>query len=241
MFLIFKNKGLFFSILFSFFVTTHAMEDPSVNEATKDLSELTIKTTEKVEEEHRLVPFVRTYFSPDINNAFIKIIHDEQNGIDGAFYRLTHYHVAQHLVAQKEKKGLALEFVVDKDYEKDYCQGLKLLVQNDVPVSYPKRRHSYSAGYEVMHHKFAIFKRNQNNQKLLWTGSFNVTGAANRNNWENVTVISDPGTIDRFEEEFGRLKKSCTKIKERDCVSTKRASSFSKKMNGIPPHHLKDL
>ena len=58
----------------------------------------------------------------------------------------------------------------------------------------------------LMHHKFLIV-----DGKRVWTGSYNFTGAADRNNAENGVLLDDPKVAGRFAEEFERLWKDGVK------------------------------
>jgi phosphatidylserine/phosphatidylglycerophosphate/cardiolipin synthase-like enzyme len=51
-----------------------------------------------------------------------------------------------------------------------------------------------------MHHKFAII-----DNRLLLTGSYNWTFAANNKNEENLMVIDDPEIIIRYQNQFEKL------------------------------------
>lgn len=52
----------------------------------------------------------------------------------------------------------------------------------------------------LMHHKFMII-----DEVLLWTGSFNWTGAANKKNHENVIASSDREICKQFGQNFSRM------------------------------------
>lgn len=52
----------------------------------------------------------------------------------------------------------------------------------------------------LMHHKFMVI-----DEVLLWTGSFNWTGAANKKNHENVLVSSDREICKQFGQHFSRM------------------------------------
>ena len=67
-------------------------------------------------------------------------------------------------------------------------------------------------------------------------GSFNITGNANKNNWENVVILDDKESIAKFTKEFRILWKNGKKIPSKDFVykGTKQKSDFSKALNNIP-------
>lgn len=51
-----------------------------------------------------------------------------------------------------------------------------------------------------MHHKFAVF-----DGRLVATGSYNWTNAAENMNYENVILLADPDVVERYAQEFRRL------------------------------------
>ena len=57
----------------------------------------------------------------------------------------------------------------------------------------------------IMHHKFCLIDGDVPEFGRLWFGSLNLTLSALSNNWENITVTSDPCVIARFSEEFHLL------------------------------------
>lgn len=177
--------------------------------------------------------FPRAYFSPNINQYLVKFIADEQVGIQSAMFRLTHGDIGRALVKQKTQKEITIDVVVDKDFSTDFTQMIELMIKNDIDVSINTQRHRSSASYEHVHHKFFIFQSNIKNKKLLWTGSFNCTGQAEKNNWENVVVIDDEDVIDQYEQEFGLLKKHSISIPLKDAKNTKSASDFVLRMNAL--------
>lgn len=180
-------------------------------------------------------PMVRVYFSPGLKEYFCELLNHEKSGIDMAFYRFTLLDVAKQIIERKRTTGIAVDLVVDTGFNTDFCDALKLFDENGIPVSKPSQRYYTSGGYETMHHKFAIFKKNLYDNEVLWTGSFNMTGAANENNWENVTLILEPETIRAFKEQFGLLKAYCVRIKNSDLIynGLKPKSAFAKRINGI--------
>ncbi|NCO23952.1 MAG: hypothetical protein GW897_02405, partial [bacterium] len=69
----------------------------------------------------------------------------------------------------------------------------RLLVQKGIKVR-------ISTNNYIMHHKFAII-----DNRLLLTGSYNWTFAANNKNEENLMIIDDPEIIEIFQHQFVNL------------------------------------
>ncbi len=67
--------------------------------------------------------------------------------------------------------------------------------------------------YEIMHHKFFIFRKNETHGKIIVTGSFNWTENANDRNWENIVILNDKETIKKFEEQWLELKEHREEVK----------------------------
>jgi len=59
-----------------------------------------------------------------------------------------------------------------------------------------------------------LFKNNVLDKALVWTGSFNVTVAASKANRENVLVSEDKLHIDKFVQEFDRLRAQCDRYQK---------------------------
>ena len=182
-----------------------------------------------------LIPFARAYVSPNLKEVLFSFINAEQESIRGAFYRITLYDIAQKLCEkQNATPKIPVTLYVDKEFTDDFCAALRLMVKNGIPIFCNIPRRNDSNGYEVMHHKFFIFNNNMYHHKLLWTGSFNITGAANKNNWENVTVTNDPAAIQIFEQEFIQLKQYSRPVTEQNLVCSKSKSPYGRAMNCIP-------
>lgn len=195
------------------------------------------KTTKAKTKKLPLVQFPQAYFSPGIKDVFIKFIHDEQEKLEGAWYRFTLYKAAQAIVEGIKTRNIAVTLAVNRDYTSDFCSPLKLIIDGGGKV-FKKNKGRASAQqeeYEHLHHKFMIFHNNVSNKKLLWTGSFNATGQANVNNFENVIIIDDPVTIAKFQTEFANILTYCTPIEATDCIAEeKNVSKYSYDMNDIP-------
>lgn len=180
------------------------------------------------------------YFANDIKGVFLNCIHNEQEALHGAWYRFTLYDAAQAIVQGIQKRNIAAKLIVDEQHiTDDFCSPLKQIIDNGGSVfKKNKMRHANNPGkFEIMHHKFMIFRRNLNDKKLLWTGSWNATGQASLKNCENVTIIDDPKAIAKFEKEFADIEQLSTQLTSGQCVSRKDSDSsinFARRMNGIP-------
>lgn len=145
-------------------------------------------------------------FSPDdnIQNSLIYLINNEKTEILTAIYTITQKDVAEAFV-NASKRGVKLEFVVDRSYGSDRFSKVPLLANNRIPIwvcqSNPTDK--YNA---LMHDKFCIFSNNIENKKLLWTGSYNFTQSANLRNQENVVILENEFLINKFKKQFENLK-----------------------------------
>lgn len=68
------------------------------------------------------------------------------------------------------------------------------------PASNIDVRTTKSAAGDDMHHKFIVIDR-----RIVITGSFNFTSAADQNNDENIVVITDTAIADRYIQELNRI------------------------------------
>lgn len=187
-----------------------------------------------------VTPYTRYYFNSDIKGAFLNCIANEQEAVRGAFYRFTLYGAAEAIVKGIKERNITAKIVVDGEHtSKDFCSPLKLIIQGGGKVfQVSKSRFTDKPGkFEIMHHKFMIFRSNIDGKKLLWTGSWNATGQASDKNSENVMIINDQDAIAKFEEEMIALKGISTALTPQTCVSLKDtdpAINFARRMNGIP-------
>jgi phosphatidylserine/phosphatidylglycerophosphate/cardiolipin synthase-like enzyme len=185
-------------------------------------------------------PYTRCYFTPNIKDAFLNCIANEQEAVRGAFFRFTLYDAAQAIVKGLKEREITAKLVVDGNHiSDDFCSPLKLILDNGGKVlQVSQNRFQNNPGkFEIMHHKFMIFRKNIENKKILWTGSWNATGQASGKNCENVMVTDNQEMIAEFEKEMIELKKISTALTAQGCVSTKDMDpkiNFARRMNGIP-------
>lgn len=145
-------------------------------------------------------------FSPDddIQNTLIYLINNEKKKISTAIYTLTQKDVANAFINAKER-GVCVEFVVDRAYGSDRFSKVALLAKNRVPV-WVYQMEPTEQYNSLMHDKFCIFEDNIDSKSLLWTGSYNFTQSANLRNQENVVILENENLINRFRDQFERLK-----------------------------------
>ena len=173
---------------------------------------------------------------PTIKEALLYCIHNEQEGIKAANYRLTHYAFAQAMQERMAQK-VTVSLIVDKEFHKEFCHGLHLLIKQGARVHCDTDR-----PYENTHHKFFIFQKNKNDKKALVVGSFNITGQAVERNREDVVILDDPFLIAQYEQYFESFKQSSRPITRAECRAAaskviEKKSDQSKKINEIPSNY----
>jgi len=143
-----------------------------------------------------LSSFAKTevYFSLSENpqKAIIKNINQAETYINIAMYTFTDQEIALSL-ANAQKRGVKVRVYLDRSQIESTYSVSRLLVQKGIKVR-------ISSNNYIMHHKFAII-----DNRLLLTGSYNWTFAANNKNEENLMVIDDPEIIEIFQHQFVNL------------------------------------
>ncbi len=137
---------------------------------------------------------IKVYFSPNggCQDAIIREISKARRTIDVAMYDLTNREISQELIKAKEK-GVWVRLFLD---------------QGEGNGKYSKGRYLMSKGIEVrfykedglMHNKFAVI-----DDKVLITGSFNWTVTAERDNQENLLIITDEDAVREYSQRFETL------------------------------------
>jgi phosphatidylserine/phosphatidylglycerophosphate/cardiolipin synthase-like enzyme len=135
------------------------------------------------------VPIVR--FDHEIKGQILEEIRNSTRTIDIAMYRFTDTEVIKVLRQVKDKDKVRVRVILD--YESDSA-----LFSDFGDVRVMKKR---------MHHKFCIF-----DGKRVMTGSYNITGNAYKNNYENAIFLSDPGVVKAYQDRFNNLFDKGTEI-----------------------------
>ncbi|MEM1532305.1 MAG: phospholipase D family protein [Nitrososphaerota archaeon] len=152
---------------------------------TKTNTTTTTKTISQIE----LVCFSRTqYCLADIINH----VKQAKTYIYVMAYLITSDDIADALI-DAHNKGVNVKIVLEKDmmnisgseYKKLRDAGIDVRVEN---TSY------------LLHHKVIIV-----DGKVVVTGSYNFSRAAEDENYENLLIITDPKIVSEYEQEFGRV------------------------------------
>jgi DNA uptake protein ComE-like DNA-binding protein len=121
-----------------------------------------------------------------------KNINQAQAYINIAMYTFTDQEIALSL-SNAQKRGVKIRVYLDRSQIESTYSISRLLVQKGIKVR-------ISTNNYIMHNKFAII-----DNRLLLTGSYNWTAAANNRNDENLMVIDDPEIIEIFQNQFVNL------------------------------------
>jgi len=148
---------------------------------------------------------ISVYFSPDDNlqNRLIELIDGEKKEIKIAIYTFTNRRIASALNRAKER-GVRVELVADVSSAKESLP-YGTLEKKGAKVHTFFSEATRPSNRALMHHKFALFRENERGEHIVWTGSFNFTYKATRQNRENAVVFSDQNVYTAFSEEFKRL------------------------------------
>jgi len=147
-----------------------------------------------------LVPWVcwaqgiKVYFSPNggCQEAVISEIKNATQSIDIAMYYLSSRGIAQALI-KASQKNVRIRVVLDQSQEIETSSKAGYLIKHGLEIR-------YHLGFGLMHNKFAII-----DAATLITGSFNWTLTAEERNEENLLIINDEQTIEKYKERFNYL------------------------------------
>lgn len=156
---------------------------------------------------------IYTYFSPDddVRQKLITAIESERCSIYIAVFTLTDKRIAKALW-HAYRRGVKIQILTDPTCIKDRFNKINYLSHKGIPVYVYNIAHNGPSVYSCMHHKFAIFGCNGENKRYVWTGSFNFTKSASDSNQENVVVIHKRATVDRFEQQFQKIKERSSRL-----------------------------
>jgi len=136
----------------------------------------------------------KVYFSPNggCQDAVIQEISKAQRTIVVAMYNLTAREISQELIKAKAR-GVQIRVFLDRgEGNGRYSKG-RYLMNKGIDVR-------FYTGIGLMHHKFAVI-----DNRALITGSFNWTAAAERENQDNLMIITDENVVKQYAQRFEKL------------------------------------
>jgi phosphatidylserine/phosphatidylglycerophosphate/cardiolipin synthase-like enzyme len=134
---------------------------------------------------------IKVLFSPNAGcqEAVVREIAQAQKTIDIAMYNLTTREISQELIKAKER-GVQIRVFLDQGEANGRYSKARYLLDKGIDVRF------YS-GTGLMHNKFAVIDNG-----VLITGSFNWTAAAERENQENLLIITDENVVKQYLQRF---------------------------------------
>jgi phosphatidylserine/phosphatidylglycerophosphate/cardiolipin synthase-like enzyme len=162
---------------------------------------------ERLQEFLSYTQYPQVYFSPGgIQDVILSLIDKEKKAIRGAVYFMTNRAIARAF-ANKSENGVKIRLIVDEKASDPYRALLQTMLRSGVKV------YCNSPEGGLMHHKFLIFYNNVNSSRLVLTGSYNFTNAAENNNCENIVILNDEPSIKKFIGELMRIGPISTQLK----------------------------
>jgi len=144
------------------------------------------------------------YFSDQdpIIDLLVKRIEREKEGIDIAIYSFTHPRIADALT-RASHRGVEVRLIMDSSSR---AMADKLCEAGLSPVAVvASEKESFRP---LFHHKFVIFRKNESNRPWVWTGSFNLSRAAEKKNFENVLLVDTKSVVHKYRDYFDSLMKA---------------------------------
>lgn len=126
-----------------------------------------------------------------------------RHSVEAALYRLNIPRLAEELTAAAAR-GVEVRLVLDRGKYEETRETREVLAAHHLPFRLLAGRRG---GKAKMHHKFAILDR-----RTALTGSYNWTTESEDLNFDNLALIYDQGTVQRFSEEFELLWSAAEKV-----------------------------
>jgi phosphatidylserine/phosphatidylglycerophosphate/cardiolipin synthase-like enzyme len=134
-------------------------------------------------------------FAPGILYRIVQEITRAQISIDIAIYSFTLDDIRAALLDAKSR-GLLIRIIADSEQAPGLGSEVSRLESAGIPL---KRISGRTAG-GIMHNKYAII-----DNRVLVTGSYNWSYAAENTNYENAVFIRDPGVISTYQTSFNTI------------------------------------
>jgi mitochondrial cardiolipin hydrolase len=135
-------------------------------------------------------------FSPDqsIQKALLREIESAQSTIDLAVREITSQNLSQALVRAKGR-GVTVRVVTDSKKAKMRSSRITSLIQEGILVKVLRGK-----DHRIMNHRFVIF-----DGKKAVTGSFDWSEASEKENDEDILILSETEVVISYQKEFERL------------------------------------
>lgn len=136
---------------------------------------------------------IENYFCPE-DNCQQQVISELQNAEYNIYFMTFSFTDDDigDLLIQKHNQGVGIKGIFEKFQNSQYSE-YKKLEENNIGVIFDNNKYN-------MHHKVFII-----DEKIVITGSYNPTKAANEKNDENIIIIHDENAAKEFLDEFNRL------------------------------------
>jgi len=128
----------------------------------------------------------------DCASILVKLIDSAEKYVHVAVYSFTSDALADALIRAKNR-GVDVKVVIEKEQSNIKGSEYNRLVAMGVDVR-------LDGNPATMHHKFMIV-----DGKIVATGSYNWSAAAEKENDENLIIVSSPGVAKLYEAEFNRV------------------------------------
>lgn len=139
-----------------------------------------------------------------ISQTLINNINLTSSTLDIAIYSLTNQSISDAIIKAYER-GVKVRVIIEysKVNTSTIDPAVKSLIDKKIPLRYLRG----SGLYGVMHNKIAIFDK-----KILMTGSYNFTTAADNNNFENAVFVYDEKNISSYLNYFETMWSKATDV-----------------------------
>ncbi|MBM4422113.1 MAG: DUF1669 domain-containing protein [Chloroflexi bacterium] len=138
---------------------------------------------------------VENYFSPDgdVAGHILPILQSAQQSIYFAAFTFTRADFSEALI-ERAQAGVTVQGVYEtRQVDAGSDESYTMLAQAGLPVLLDGNRYT-------MHHKFFVV-----DGRIVVTGSYNFTKAAEESNNENVLIIHDPAIAAQYTDEFFKV------------------------------------
>jgi phosphatidylserine/phosphatidylglycerophosphate/cardiolipin synthase-like enzyme len=138
---------------------------------------------------------IQIYFSPNggCTEAIVKELNGAKSEILVQAYSFTSKPIAKALV-DAHKRGVKTEVILDKSNIRDKYSAADFTAHMGIPTY-------IDSVHKIAHNKIMIIDR-----KVVITGSFNFTRAAEEGNAENLVIIRDKGVAQEYLQNWERHK-----------------------------------